>query len=59
MLTKKETEIIKIATKPIKLEISFPKYYEKDGKLIKENQNGSKHIVKFDDNGKEIILEDL
>lgn len=35
---------------------SFPKYYEENNRLIKENQDGSRYIVELDKNYKEKIV---
>ena len=35
---------------------SYPKYYEENNCLIKENRDGTRYIVKLDENHKEIIV---
>ena len=40
-------------------DISFPHYYECDGKLIKELENGEKWEVALDENYKEVLIERL
>lgn len=39
------------------MQISFPHYYEENGKLIKELANGQKWEVALDENKKEVLLE--
>ena len=39
--------------------ISFPHYYEENGKLIKELENGEKWVVTLDSDYKEVLLERL
>ena len=41
------------------MQISFPHYYEENGKLIKELANGQKWIIALDENHKEVLLERL
>ncbi len=35
---------------------SYPKYYEENNHLIKENRDGSRYIVKLDKNYREVII---
>lgn len=37
--------------------ISFPRYYEENGKLIKECAGGEKWVIKLDSNYNEVLLE--
>ena len=39
--------------------ITFPRYYEQNGKIIKELENGEKFEVALDSNYKEIVVEKL
>ena len=39
--------------------ISFPHYYEENGKLIKELENGDKWEVVLDANYQEVLIERL
>lgn len=36
--------------------VPFPRYYEQNGKIIKENENGEKFIVEVDEDFNEKIL---
>ena len=35
---------------------SYPQYYEEDGRLIKEEADGTKYIVKLDKNHREVVI---
>lgn len=39
--------------------ISYPRYYEEDGKLIKEFESGEKWEFILDSNHKEVLIERL
>ncbi len=39
--------------------ISFPLYYEENGRIIKELSNGEKWIVRLDEEYKEVLIERL
>ena len=41
------------------MQISFPHYYEENGRIIKELANGQKWVVVLDENHKEVLLERL
>ena len=45
--------------KPEDAQVSFPHYYEENGKLIKELADGQKWEVALDENHKEVLLERL
>ena len=50
----------KLAKATIKKDlISFPHYYEENGRLIKELANGEKWLIKLDSEYKEILLEKI
>lgn len=38
-----------------KEDIPFPRYYEENGRIIKETENGEKYIIILDKNHKEVI----
>jgi len=57
MLNKCEQEILKVVNLGKNIKITqYPLYYMVDDLLIREDQDGSKYIVKFDNNKQEIIL---
>ncbi len=37
-------------------QIPYPRYYEDNGLLIKEMENGKKYVITLDENHKEVIL---
>ena len=37
----------------------YPRYYEENGKLIKETEDGEKWVIKLDTEYKEVLLERL
>ncbi len=37
----------------------YPRYYEENGKLIKETESGEKWVIKLDAEYKEVLLERL
>ena len=40
---------------PVKIE-TYPKYYEENGLLIRENQDGARYVVTIDKKGNETIV---
>jgi len=38
-------------------DISYPLYYEENGRIVKELSNGEKWIVRLDDDYREVLLE--
>lgn len=47
-------------SKPKTFEINtYPKYYEEKGLIIREDKDGTRHVVTVDDKGNEITLKRL
>ena len=38
---------------------TFPKYYEENGKLIKEEENGQRFLIKLDENKKPVVIGEI
>lgn len=38
---------------------TYPKYYEESGLIIREDKDGTRHVVTVDDKGNEITLKRL
>ncbi len=44
-------------SRPFRIKIeTYPKYYEENGLLIREDQNGDRYVVTVDKKGNEIIV---
>ena len=35
---------------------SYPQYYEENNLLIREDKDGTRHIIKLDENHKEVVV---
>ena len=57
MTQKAEKELLKTVLNTAGTEITeYPLYYMINDKLIRENEDGKKYIVKFDENKQETII---
>ncbi len=52
-------EYLKRKLAKVKIDVdTFPKYYDNNGQIIKECQDGKMFVVDFDKNSNEIILKE-
>ena len=59
VLNKLKENLQNIDTGNLKNKIAYPLYYEENGHLIKELENGEKWIIKLDKDYKEILIARL
>lgn len=59
MFDKLKENIQNITSADLKNKISYPLYYEENGKLVKELENGEKWQVALDKDYKEVLVERL